>query len=191
MLSWADTNWMRVVAYIVVAGLCLLAGRRQDPSDRGVWAPFWPMTGAVLMAMAVGRAGGIAEWIADLARSEARGDGWYETRRRYQAIVVGAIGSVWVISVFTACWRIPERRRRYLPMMVVVMTIGAYVAIRMVSLHQVDSLLYRRDLMGMRIGTLTEYVLLAVAGAGTFWTPARRWPVVGARAAALGSTSQP
>ena len=173
MLSWADTNWMRVVAYIVVAGLCFLAGRRQHASDPGVWAPFWPMTAAVLLAMAVGRAGGIAEWIADLARSEARGDGWYETRRRYQAIVVGAIGAVWAVSVLTACWRIPERRRRYLPMMVVVMTIGAYVAVRMVSLHQVDSLLYRRDLLGMRIGTLTEYLLLAIAGAGTFWTPTR------------------
>ena len=174
MLSWADNNWMRVVAYIVVAALCVAAGRRQHPDDPGVWRPFWPMTAAVLLAMAVGRAGGIAEWIADLARSEARGEGWYETRRRYQAIVVGAIGAAWVFSVLTACWRIPERRRRYLPMMIIVMTIGAYVAIRMVSLHQVDSLLYRRDLLGMRIGTLTEYVLLAIAGGGTFWTPTRR-----------------
>ena len=46
---------------------------------------------AVLLAMAVGRAGGIAEWIADLAGSEARGEGWYDTRRRYQAVVVGAM----------------------------------------------------------------------------------------------------
>ena len=184
MLNWADNNWMRVMAYLVVAALCVVAGRRQRPDDLGVWTPFWPMTAAVLLAMAVGRAGGIAEWIADLARSEARGEGWYNTRRQYQAAVVGAIGAAWVISVLTACWRIPERRRRYLPMMVIVMTIGAYVAIRMVSLHQVDSLLYRRDLFGMRIGTLTEYALLAVACAGTFWTPTRRFDVSAATSAA-------
>jgi uncharacterized membrane protein YeaQ/YmgE (transglycosylase-associated protein family) len=142
------------------------------------------MTAAVLLAMAVGRAGGIAEWIADLARSEARGEGWYDTRRRYQAVVVGAIGAAWGFSVLTACWRIPERRRRYLPMMIIVMTIGAYVAIRMVSLHQVDSLLYRRDLLGMRIGTLTEYAVLVAAGGCTFWTPTRRLGVSAATNAA-------
>ena len=185
MLSWADNNWMRVVAYFVVAVLCVAAGRRQQPDDLGVWRPFWPMTAAVLLAMAVGP----GRWDRRVDRRPgtvggARRRVVRQLAARYQAVVVGAIGAAWVFSVLTACWRIPERRRRYLPMMIIVMTIGAYVAIRMVSLHQVDSLLYRRDLLGMRIGTLTEYALLAIAGGGTFWTPTRRVDVRTATSAA-------
>ena len=56
--------------------------------------------------------------------------GWYASRRRLQALVVVGLGTAWLASVLTAIWRVPERRRRYLPMIVVVLTIGFYAAIR-------------------------------------------------------------
>jgi hypothetical protein len=56
-------------------------------------------------------------------------------------------------------------------MSVMVLTVGAYVAVRAVSLHQIDSVLYRRELSGLRVGTLIEYAVLLVAGAATMWEP--------------------
>lgn len=164
MLHWADNNWMRIVGYIVVAALSLAAGAREDPDDSVTWRPFWPMTAAVLLTMAVGRAGGIAEWIADQFRDEAHAAGWYDARRPVQGAVVLSVGGAWAISVLTACWRIPERRRRYLPMVVAVLTLSAYVAVRMVSLHQIDGLLYRRDVLDLRVGALAEYLLVIGTG---------------------------
>jgi hypothetical protein len=77
-------------------------------------------------------------------------------------------------SVLTAIWRVPERRRRYLPMIVVVLTIGFYAAIRIVSLHQIDAVLHRPKAAGMRYATIIEYSLLFVAAACAIWTPRRQ-----------------
>jgi hypothetical protein len=171
VLEWADRNWLRMLAYVMVAVLAFAAGRREDPDEVATWRPFWPMTAGIFLVMALGRARGLAEWLIDQVRGEAYEAGWYDARRPLQAAVVAAVGGAWLISVVTACWRIPERRRRYLPMTVVVLTVGAFVAVRAVSLHQVDSVLYRTDIAGLRVGTLTEYALLAAAGACTFWSP--------------------
>jgi GNAT superfamily N-acetyltransferase len=171
MLEWADRNWLRMLAYAIVAAFALAAGRREDEDDAATWRPFWPMTAGIFFVMALGRAQGLAEWLIDQIRGEAYDAGWYDARRPLQAAVVLIVGAGWLISVVTACWRIPERRRRYLPMTVVVLTVGAFVAVRAVSLHQVDSVLYRTDIAGLRVGTLTEYLLLGVAVACTFWSP--------------------
>ena len=100
--------------------------------------------------------------------------GWYETRRPLQAAVVVALGAAWFITVTVACWRTPERRRRYLPMGLMVVTLAAYAAIRVVSLHQIDALLHRREIAGVRVGTVIEMTLLLVAGLVTMWVPADR-----------------
>jgi hypothetical protein len=171
MLTWADQNWMRTIAYLVVGGLCLLAGRREPNGNLSRWRPFWPLTATIFVIMALGRAGGLAEWIIGRFRGEAYEAGWYADRRPLQAAVVIALACAWLLCVLVACWRIPERRRRYLPMTVIVLTVGAYVAVRAVSLHQIDTLLYRRDVSGMRVGTLVEYAVLLIAGLGTLWAP--------------------
>ena len=98
---------------------------------------------------------------------------WYESRRRLQGAVVATVGLTWFVAVTAACWRVPARRRRYLPMIVIVLTLGAYAAIRVVSLHQIDAILHRRHFAGVRYGTAIEYALLVVAGACALWTPRR------------------
>jgi hypothetical protein len=174
MFSWADTNWLRICGYALVAVLCFAAARREDPEQPGSWPPFWVLTGALFIVMALGRAGDIADLMTDTLRQRAVDEGWYESRRRVQGLVVAGLGFAWLIAVLVAVWRVPERRRRYLPMIVVVLTVGFYAAIRIVSLHQIDALLYRRRTLGLRHATLIEYILLIVAAACAIWTPRRR-----------------
>lgn len=156
-----------------MAGLCFLGALREDREEAGSWPPFWLLTGALLLVMAIGRAGDIADVVTDALRQRAVSGGWYESRRRLQGAVVATVGLTWFVAVMAACWRVPARRRRYLPMIVIVLTLGAYAAIRVVSLHQIDAILHRRHFAGVRYGTAIEYALLVVAGACALWTPRR------------------
>jgi hypothetical protein len=175
----ADSNVVRVVAYLVVAATCCVAGVRELRGDRrgtSLWPPFWFLTAAVFVAMAVGRATDLAEVVADVGRREAVAAGWYEGRRRYQAMVVGAFFGAWFVTVVIALWRVPERRRRYLPMALLTVTIVCFAAIRLVSLHQIDAVLYRRQVMGAKFGAVVELILLAVAAALSLWASSRAVP---------------
>jgi hypothetical protein len=58
--------------------------------------------------------------------------------------------------------------------------------VRIVSLHQLDGLLHRREVAGARFGTIIELVLLCLAAMCALWTPRRRLGVeVAARADAV------
>lgn len=164
--GWADANWMRVVGYSLVGLVALVAAWRERPRVRQfphLWPTFWLLTAVLLVVLAVGRAGQFGELLAEYGREKARDQGWYQTRRSVQAAVVVGLSVAWFVAVIVAVWRIPERRRRYLPMVLVVITILAFVAVRMVSLHQIDAVLYRRRLAGVRIGALTELCLQLLA----------------------------
>ena len=173
MFEWADSDWIRVAGYLLVAALCFLAAWTEDRESAGSWPPFWFLTGALFGVLAIGRAGDIADLVTNALRERAVEGGWYRSRRRVQGLVVAGLGSTWFVAVMIACWRVPARRRRYLPMIVVVLTIGVYAAIRVVSLHQIDGLLHNRHIAGVRYGTLIEYALLLLAGACAVWTPRR------------------
>jgi hypothetical protein len=176
-MAWPDSNTIRVAGYVVVTLLMLIARRRErrrvGDAD-GVWPAFWILTGAFLLAMAVGRAVDAGDLVSSLGRSAAEERGWYTSRRPVQAAVVGSVGAVWFVVVAVALWRTPERRRRYLPVGLMVVTLAAFAAVRVVSLHQVDSLLYRTEVAGVRFATLTELVLLGLAALATLWCPAAR-----------------
>jgi hypothetical protein len=172
MLRWLDSNWLRVAGYAAAALAAFLAGRRERPLVRAnpnLWPPFWFLTAGLFLLMAVGRAADFAGVATELGRSEAVSHGWYADRRKYQAAVVAALGAIWFIAVVVALWRVPERRRRYLPMAIVAFSLMCYAGIRIISLHQVDAVLYRRHIAGAKVGSVVEFVGLATAIAVTLW----------------------
>jgi hypothetical protein len=166
MFSWADENWVRTAGYVVVVAACLAIAVRER-SRRGelpwMWPAFWVVTAIVYAVMAVGRAGELGSLLSDFGRRQARDEGWYEGRRALQVLVVAAVGAIWLIGVAVAIWRVPERRRRYLPTALVTFTTLCFGGMRVVSLHHVDTLLYRRSIEGARVGALIETVLLLAA----------------------------
>jgi hypothetical protein len=174
VLGWVDSDGVRVAAYLIAASVALTTWARERRRARSVpslWPTFWLLTAAVFLAMAIGRAADLGGLATELGRSEARAQGWYADRRRIQAVVVAALGATWLIVVATALWRVPARRRRYLPAALAVFTLMCFVGVRLISLHQVDSLLYRRDIAGAQVGALGELALLAVAVVLTAWPP--------------------
>ena len=87
----------------------------------------------------------MSEILTDIGRDRARAGGWYDVRRSLQAWVIGSVAAVWAVTVAVAVWRVPERRRRYLPTAIVVFTLVCFVGVRLISLHQVDALLHNHE----------------------------------------------
>jgi hypothetical protein len=174
MAELISTNGVRIGAYLVTALAAFCAGWRErgrTGTNHYLWPAFWFLTAGVLVVMGVGRAGNLPATLTDLGRRRAIEGGWYAHRRHWQALVIGLIAGLWFVVVTVALWRVPERRRRYLPMAVLTFTLICFAGIRAISLHQVDAVLYRRHLHGVQIDVVVELALLAVAAVATFPRP--------------------
>jgi hypothetical protein len=166
VLGWADSDGARVAAYLVataVAGVSWWREHRRVGTDRSLWPTFWLLTGAFFLFLALARALDLGGLATELGRSEAVERGWYDDRRKYQALGAAVVGGIWCVTVVIALWRVPARRRRYLPAALSVFTLMCFIGVRLISLHQIDALLYRRDLEGARFGAVAELALLGVA----------------------------
>jgi hypothetical protein len=174
MLGGLDTSWLRSAGYLLVAAAAVWAGlreRRRVQDNPNLWPTFWYLTGALFLVMGLGRILDIGGIVSEIGRLEAQNGGWYNSRRKYQALLVGAVGGIWFVAVLVALWRVPERRRRYLPMTLLVFTIIGFAGVRVVSLHQIDGLLYRRGIAGLKFSAIFELFFLVLALAMTFWQP--------------------
>jgi hypothetical protein len=164
-----NSNGLRVLAYVLAAATCLLAWQREQQaasaSRPNLWPPFWLLSAAMLLAMALARSTELIALVTDLLRDEAQASGWYNERRPLQAAVLAVVSGGWLLTVLVAIWRVPERRRRYLPHAIVVFSLICYGAVRMVSYHYLDAVLYNHPVWGVRIGSLVELTgtVLAIA----------------------------
>ena len=175
-MAGSQEDSLRLAAYLLAALATFYVGWRERAvpvSERrdGEWPVFMFLTTAVLLVMAVGVSGHLDDWIADIGRQRARADGWYDRRRELQAVVVGAVGAIWFVVTAVAIWRVPERRRRYLPLALVVFTTMCFAGVRLVSLHQIDVALHQRRVLGAEIGFVIETSLLALVMVTTCWHP--------------------
>ena len=168
-----DSTVFVVALYALVGTTSLALGfveqRRGRASAPRLWPKFWFATGGLLLIIAVGRASNVGDVLTELGRERARSGGWYDVRRALQAWVIGAVAAVWAVTVAIAVWRVPERRRRYLPTALVVFTLVCFIGIRLISLHQVDALLHNRDVRGVTVGAAIEVGLLLLVLAVSAW----------------------
>jgi hypothetical protein len=178
MPSWLDSNALRVAGYTAAALAAFVAGTRERSLVRenpNLWPAFWFLTSSLFLLMALGRMFGFADVATQLARDEAHSQGWYADRRKFQAVVVASVSAIWFVAVVVALWRVPERRRRYLPMAFIAFSLVCFAGVRAVSLHQIDAVLYRRHLMGAKVGSVVEVFGILVAIAVTVW---QTWSLV-------------
>lgn len=157
------STWVRLAAYGASAVVCIAVGvaeRRRARDCDGSRSMFWFATAVVLAALAVATAGDLGQVVADAGRREAEQHGWYGIRRSYQAAAVVALGGVWMGALTVAVLHAPERHRRHLPVALSLATLLAFDALRTISLHQVDWLLYRHEVGGVVIASAVELALV-------------------------------
>ncbi len=136
--------------------------RLLSPDRTQLWPRFWLATAAFLVLLGAARALGVADLLTEAGRQQARTDDWYEARRGLQFVGVFAITSFWLATCGLAVWKVPERRRRLLPAFLVTSAIAAFAAVRVISLHHVDSLLYRTSIAGIDFVVIVEIWLLTL-----------------------------
>ncbi len=119
---------------------------------------------ASLTVLLIGRLTGVGSAAHELGRREAITGGWYwSARRRLQGAVILGVGTLALLSVVMLTRLTGSRTRRYLAPLVCVLGLAGFAAAtRIVSLHQVDAMLYRRPIFGARIASLIELILTAV-----------------------------
>jgi hypothetical protein len=127
------------------------------------------MAAVVSVFLGIGRATSLGRWITGIGRSEARAEGWYGRRRRYQALAIGLIGITGFGLPVVSLWRARSRRLHYIIAVALEIGLVCFVGARLISLHQVDSVLYRRRFHGAQVGTVIEQLLLGLCVAVAAW----------------------
>jgi hypothetical protein len=165
MLDFLNADLVRELGYGLAAAVCLLGWRLERRAvARGVnatWPALWLSLAAMLALLVLVRAAHLQYVFTDLGREEARESGLYEIRRLFQVALLGGLGAAWCVAVTVAAWRVPARRRCYLPAIVAAAAIIGFAGARAISLHHIDAVLYNHPLAGLRIVVLVEFALLA------------------------------
>ena len=176
MIAFAPTrldligSGLLVLAALLVVRAAIAARRLGRPA--GV-ARFWWVAAVLLLLAGLYRLTGAEHLLTDRLRQSATGEGWYGGRRIFQA----ALTSVGVVVAAAALW-IALRLRAGWPERLAALALVGYAVLsilRLVSLHMVDSVLYR-SLGPIHANWLFELALVgAVAvGAAAATRPPRR-----------------
>lgn len=154
---------MLMWAYLGILALCLVhLGMSALPSSRRATVR---SLAVVLAALVLSLWADAPSQLTDAARHFARLQGWYEARRPYQADVIGVLLLMMIgaLGLQLSYWR---QRGGWLTLAMLALTgLVAFLGVRTVSLHQLDSLL-ARTAFGHPLGSVLEGSLLAVLAGG-------------------------
>jgi hypothetical protein len=161
-----DSNPLIVAAYAATAFACWYAGgrarsREVDDDDDSEWATFWYVIAVALALVGLVRLFGIADDFSSFMHRKAQDEGWYLRRREFQVPVVIAVVVLWIVAIPFAWRAVRDRSRRVQLAAVVAVSLLCFSVIRVISLHQVDHLVYRESVFGVRVATWLELGALA------------------------------
>jgi hypothetical protein len=163
--SVLNDKTLRVAAYGVAAALALGAGLAPSTRDRraGWLLPgFWTATCAILAALALSREIDLASRVASIGRDVFRTEGWYPDRRPVQeASVVAVLAVATCVFGGGAALLVLRKHPQLIPGFAAVLMLATFLAVRAISLHHIDSLLYRRSIGDVQINALAELAAIA------------------------------
>lgn len=146
-------GWMITVAYLLVAWTCV-----RTRGARG----FWITLAVVLVVLGVNKQLDLQTALTGAARDVAKEQGWYAERRGVQVAV--AVGALVVVAglAFAAVRALRGEFARAWPAVAGIALIGAYIALRMTSIHEVDVVMVRGPLPAKLWAELAGLGLIAV-----------------------------
>jgi hypothetical protein len=152
-------GWLTVVIYFAAAAACLLAACRSQVSGRN-WQQngmFWLFIAFLLVALGINKQLDLQSLFTELARSAAKGGGWYERRRTYQRAFIVIVGGS---GIFAAVTLILWARGLGIAQQMAVFGLSslvAFIAIRAASFHHVDEFI-SGTIIGARWSSLLEII---------------------------------
>lgn len=166
-----DTDGFGATAFASVAIAALVAWRYEsvrsasivDRHRRVLWPHFWLLLAVAYFAIALVLAADVVSTLGGIGREYARAEEWYESRRPFQVAAICVVAGAWLLTMIVGIWRVPERRRRYLPSALMLTTLVCFAVVRIISLHQVDTVFRRTQLGDVEVGTVVELIGIVVA----------------------------
>jgi hypothetical protein len=169
-----NADWLTFVVYGMAIGTSLIAtlisadGQHLHLGRRS----FWALLTAILLILATLKFLDVQSTLLGEGRDIARFLGWYGERRLAQGATIGLfVGGAFIFYRFVASG---VGQMKYVLPLAPIFALCTFAAIRSVSLHQVDSLLYRTDLAGMQTHRLIENGLTFLVAASTAASIAKR-----------------
>ena len=162
--GWLNSEWLRTSSYAAAIVACVLAGRRElgmtGTALARVWPRFWFVAAGMMSVLLVGRLTGIGSDAYELGRRKAITSGWYwSERRRLQGGAILGLGAASLLGIVVVAHMMGDGIRRYLTPLVCLLGLAGFAAARIVSLHQIDTLLYQRPILGARVASMIELTL--------------------------------
>ncbi len=155
--------WITTATYLWLAIACVWAWRAGKGPGGRLAATTWLALAAIFLALAAARTLGLQAKLTGTVRELAREEGWYYARREVQARVVLAAAAL--ASLAPAAIAVHVRSTRMILALSPIAALLGFLAVRAVSLHQVDAVLYRR-VGGFEVNTMVELTLLTLVAAG-------------------------
>lgn len=164
-------GWVTVAAYLVVAAMATIAWRRCRRADLAVRPPravrwTWAVVAVAMVCFGVGKQFGLQNHFVDQFRGAAWTEGWYADRRPVQAVVVLCVAAAGAVAAVRIARILRPVRQQVGGAVLGLAVLVVFVAIRAVSLHQIDHLLARGS---VQTGTFIELVCIGTIG----WSTAR------------------
>jgi hypothetical protein len=161
-------GWLTVLLYVLAAWGChaVLQSARQgrillEENERTVWRLlFWAM-----VALGINKQLDLQSALTELARMQAREQGWFEQRQRVQHAFIAAVpvvGLTALAALALLVWKAPVQT---LWTCAGAAGLVVFVAIRAVSFHHIDEWLGWR-LAGLPLNWILEMGSLVVIGSG-------------------------
>jgi len=171
MADVLDSDGFSAFAFFAVAIAAVAAWRNEsgrfaqlDVATRpSLWPRFWLLLAAAYAGVALVLGSDLISTLGGLGRDYARVEEWYESRRPLQVAAIAVVTTGWLAIVVIGIWRVPARRRRYLPSAIMFTSLVCFGLIRIISLHQVDTVTQRTRIADVPVGTVVELAGLVVA----------------------------
>lgn len=159
---------VRSVGYVIVAAVCAAialakSDGRPHPPLLSQWR-FWMAVAAILLSLALIRELRVTHLIGGPVRDFAYDHNLYDHRRPFQRLAVVAIAGGGVVVGAISAWYLHAYRWWELCTTLGVVYVLSFLAIRAVSLHNIDSLLFRTSLAGLHVGVLMEFAGIVFVG---------------------------
>lgn len=164
MLRVFDADLIPITIAVTGAVLCLGAGFRElraGARERVVGA--WWAFALAMLTIATGHLWHVGGEVAESGREVFRLEGLYGSRRPFQAaLVVALLALGLLVSPMALRWVRTNLGDRFLLPVVVLGGLAGFLAIRTISLHAIDAVLYGKHIFGGHPGSLLEALGLAL-----------------------------